>query len=118
MEVDMKLKNISIFIAIAAAMAGGTANAGPVSASGIMRSYYLSGGANFGFRISLYQNGVDQLSGCNANFAYINTTDDNYQSKVAGLMLAYSTKANVVLTGIVTDSQGFCRIGDYSVAGQ
>jgi len=114
----MKLKNISIYIAIAAAIAGGTARAGPVSASGIMRSYYLSGGNNFGFRISLLQNGMDQLTGCNGNFAYVNITDDNYQSKVAGLMLAYSTKANVVLTGIVTDSQGFCRIGDYSVAGQ
>ncbi len=86
----MTTKKISYLFTIFSAMFAGNVHAAPTGASGIIRSYYLSGGSNYSFRISLYQNGADQLSGCNSSFAYVNANDDNYQAKVSGLMLAYS----------------------------
>ncbi len=113
----MTTKKISYLFTIFSAMFAGNVHAAPTGASGIIRSYYLSGGSNYSFRISLYQNGADQLSGCNSSFAYVNANDDNYQAKVSGLMLAYSSKLNVQLYLIAADSQGYCRIVDYMVSG-
>jgi len=90
--------------------------AGPTNASGVIVSTWLSGGSNSAFRIYLSQAGVDQLSSCQYGFAYLNTSDDNYQAKVASLLTAYSLKKTVNLYGIVTEANGFCRIVDFRVA--
>ena len=104
-------------LALAFAVIGGSpAMAGPTSASGIINSTWLSGGSNLAFRIYLSQAGADQLSACQYGFAYLNTSDDNYQAKVANLLTAYALKKNVSLEGIVTESNGFCRIVDFRVS--
>ncbi len=99
-----------------AIMTGSPAMAGPSSASGVIHSTWLSGGNNAAFRIYLSQNGVDQLSQCQYGFAYLNTSDDNYQAKVANLLTAYSLRKTVILHGIVTEANGLCRIADFQVA--
>lgn len=90
--------------------------AGPTGATGVINSYYLSGGTNYAFRIYLKQNGVDQLSQCSNGFAYLNTSDNNYQAKVSSLLSAYAMKSTVTLNQIATDSGGFCVIQDFAVA--
>jgi hypothetical protein len=110
-----KFRNLLASFGLAVAvMTGSPAMAGPTSASGIIRSTTLSGGSNYAFRIYLSQAGADPLSQCQNGFAYLNTADDNYQVKVAGLMSAYSTNKTVSLTSIFTDPNGFCRIMDIS----
>lgn len=101
--------------ALAVATIASPAMAGPTTASGIITSTYLSGGGNYAFRIYLSQNGVDQLSACQADFAYLNTSDDNYQAKVANLMSAYSMQKKITLSYIYTDANGFCRVQDFAV---
>ena len=111
-----KFRKLPISLGLAfAVMTSSPAMAGPTSASGVIRSTWLSGGSNSAFRIYLSQAGVDQLSQCQYDFAYLNTSDDNYQAKVASLLTAYSLKKTVTLQGIVTESNGFCRIVDFQV---
>jgi len=112
-----KFRGLSALFGVALTfMAGSPALAGPTSASGVIRSTWLSGGSNYAFRIYLSQAGVDQLNQCTAGFAYLNTSDDNYQAKVASLMTAYSMKKTVTLSLIFTDPNGFCRITDFQVS--
>lgn len=89
--------------------------AGPTSATGVISSYFLSGATNYAFRISLNQSGVNPLSQCTDGFAYLNTSDNNYQAKVSSLLSAYAMKSTVSLAGIATDSGGFCVIQDFMV---
>ena len=79
---------------------------------GKLATVWFSSPGNFAFRV--YNDPATPLPGCTANFAYIETTNPNYQVYVSALMTAFTTGKTVHLTYTV-DSQGFCSIVEGSV---
>lgn len=71
-----------------------------------------SNAGNYSFRVFL-DSGV---AGCTYNFAFINTSDDNYQAKVSTLLTAFSLGKTVQLTTSVV-AGNFCQISDINVLG-
>jgi hypothetical protein len=65
---------------------------------------------NYSFRVFF----DTEMSGCNSEFSYVNTSDPNYQVYVSTLLLAYSTGKSVTVITVL-DSGGYCRINELSV---
>jgi len=82
---------------------------------GKIKSVSVTGGNNYGFRVSL--EGSPTLCGNQNTWAYINESDSNYQAYVTVLMSAYlASKYITIFTNIETNSgQGYCHIGYISV---
>jgi hypothetical protein len=87
-----------------------TAPATAAHKSGHISQVFLSAPTNAAFRIYLDSG----LTGCAANFAYINADFGNYQAYVSALMTAYSTNKTIDLT-YQTDSGGYCVIMEFLV---
>lgn len=83
--------------------------------NGHIRTIDVTGGNNYGFRVSL--EGGPPLCGNSHTWAYINETDSNYQTYVAVLLAAKAAKQSVTLyTNRQNNaSDGFCHIGYISV---
>lgn len=81
------------------------------AASGTIRSVALSSASNEAFRIFLVNGSASALpSTCSNDFAYINTSDDNYQAKVAALLSAYAQGKVVSINYTIVNN--FCQITD------
>lgn len=76
-------------------------------ATGRITTIGNSGGGNYAFRISLDSG----FPGCTANMAFVNASDDNYQTRVATLLTLYSLGKTVQIIAIPV-AGGFCQIGD------
>jgi hypothetical protein len=96
---------------LATCLATSSAHADSFQATGKISSVLVSAPDNSSFRVTLQANGVDPLTGCLYDFAFINTSDGNYQAKVATLLSAQSQKQTVALT-ISRDASNWCTIGD------
>ena len=84
------------------------------SATGVIQHTTFSAAHNSAFRVFLQNNGATLLNDCTYNFAYLNTSDDNYQAKVSGLLLAFS-QSKLVQMSYVIEPSGFCRITDFQI---
>ena len=82
--------------------------------TGTIQNTAFSSANNLAFRVMLQYNGTTLLSDCLHRFAYINTSDDNYQAKVSGLLLAFS-QGKLVQMSYVIEPSGFCRITDFQI---
>lgn len=76
------------------------------SIDGQIADIYISGGANFGYRVSLV--GRNPICSAGSIFAYVNDTDSNYKVFVSNLMLAYYTKKQISL--IMEPAGNYCHI--------
>jgi hypothetical protein len=74
----------------------------------------VTAGSNFGFRIYLNNSSTTCGTG-GVNWAYLLTSDDNYEAYVAVLNSAWLASKNVTLY-TTKDSYGYCKLG-YLVAG-
>ena len=92
----------------------GSASAQWTGASGRITKTTLSAAGNYSFRIYLQDQSSDRLSGCSHSFAYINTSDDNYQAKVATLLSA-AAQQKAVNIYYTKDASNFCVIWDFEV---
>lgn len=83
--------------------------------TGHIRTIDVTGGNNYGFRVSL--EGGPLLCGNSHTWAYINEADSNYQTYVAVLLAAKAAKQSVTLyTNRQNNaSDGYCHIGYISV---
>ena len=79
--------------------------------TGKISHLWLSTGQNYGFRVYLTNNGTDPLAGCFYDFAYVNTTNDNYQAYVATMLTDYALQ-KPVLFHMTQQSDGFCVIDE------
>jgi len=79
--------------------------------TGKIVEFDVTGGNNYGFRISL--KGLPKLCGNQHNWAYINESDSNYKVYVSALMAAYTAgKTVTVYTKKESRSgKGYCHIG-------
>jgi hypothetical protein len=71
----------------------------------------VTGGSNYGVRISLY--GVANMCTGGPGWAYLNDADSNYKIYVAALMMAKAQNNNVVIYSNFDGS--YCHIGYISV---
>ena len=78
---------------------------------GAISAMDVTGGSNYGFRISLA--GVENMCNGGLNWAYLNDTDSNYKTYVAVLMLSKAQASKVVVYSNLQG--GFCHIGYISV---
>ncbi len=76
---------------------------------------FFSQPGNFPFRI--YAASATPLTGCPGNFAYIETSNPNYQVYVSSMTTAFTTGKTLHLT-YSTDSLGYCVIAEGSVDAQ
>lgn len=90
------------------------ASAQASSAAGTITSVFLSGTGNYPFRIQLSQAGVDQLSTCAGSFAYLETTQSNYEAYVAALLSRYVQRETIIVF-FTKNSSGFCQINEFKM---
>jgi hypothetical protein len=76
---------------------------------------FFSGAGNFAFRV--YPDAASTMTGCKDNFAYVDSSFNNYQVYVSSMMLAFATGKPLHLT-YSPDAQGYCIISDGSVDSQ
>ncbi|WCM25163.1 hypothetical protein NDN01_13880 [Sphingomonas sp. QA11] len=76
-------------------------------ATGRIATIGNSGGSNYAFRVFLDSG----FPGFTNNMAFINASDDNYQTRVATLLTLYSLGKTVQIITIPV-AGGFCQIGD------
>jgi hypothetical protein len=75
----------------------------------------VAGGANYAFRVTL--EGAPTLCNSNHTWAYINTSNSNYQTYVAVLLAAKMSGSTVTIYSNQEQSSGngYCRIGYISL---
>lgn len=78
---------------------------------GTITALDVTGGSNYGLRISLA--GVQSMCTGGPGWAYLNDTDSNYKVYAAALMLAKAQNARVVVYSNLEGS--YCHIGYISV---
>lgn len=67
----------------------------------------VSSGTNYGFRV--YLENLPAICTGGPNWAYINSTEDNYQAIASALLLAYSSGKTVTIYSNL-QSTGYCKI--------
>ena len=79
--------------------------------SGKISSINVTGGQNYGFRISLANS--PKLCGNNNTWAYLNESDSNYKTYISVLLAAKMADKNVVVytNQEKTSGQSYCHIG-------
>jgi hypothetical protein len=92
-------------------MAAPAALAWDGAVNGTISNIDVTGGQNYGFRISL--SGVPAMCSIGDSWAYLNDTDSNYKTYVAALMLAKAQGKRVVVYSVV--ESGHCHMGYISV---
>lgn len=102
------LKTIVIF---AVTLIPLTAKAWDGTTAGKINTIDVTGGTNYGFRVSL--EGGPALCGNAHTWAFLNETDSNYQTYVSVLLAAKAAKMTVRLytTRVGSNANGFCQIG-------
>ena len=76
--------------------------------SGVIFELDVTDGNDFGFRVFLP---VTSMCGTSTpNWAYLNSSDSNYSTYAAALMMAKATSEGVTIFSNV-DSSGYCHIG-------
>lgn len=79
---------------------------------GTITNVYLSAGTNYGIRVYLVKNGVNQLSDCPGFWAYVNKDFDNYELYASSIVTSYAQGKKVTLV-ISKDAGGYCRLGEF-----
>lgn len=82
--------------------------------SGKIYNIDVTGGENYGFRLSL-DGGTKSLCGNNHKWAYLNESASNYQTYVAVLLAAKMADKTVILYTNQKGGNGYCEIGYVSV---
>jgi hypothetical protein len=94
-------------VAIAAAVLPGLAVAWDGQISGVIFELDVTAGDDSGFRVFLP---TTSMCGNSMNWAYLNSSDSNYSTYAAALMMAKATGENIVVFSN-KDSNGYCHIG-------
>ena len=102
----------SLAIALSFIMTLSTAFAQSSTREGTITNIYLSAGTNYGIRVHLIKNGVNQLSDCPGFWAYVNKDFDNYELYASSILTSYTQGKKVTLV-ISKDAGGFCRLGEF-----
>lgn len=111
----MKIKSILMASLIALVPCNASAQGSAwLTKVGTIRNVALSYSNNFAFRIFFANVGSEPFASCNNQFAYINTSDDNYQAKASALLSAYAQQRTVWVSYIV-DGSGYCQITDFTI---
>jgi hypothetical protein len=93
-----------------------TSNASAYSVwQGRVGQIFFSGTGNFAFRA--YADAATPLTGCRDGFAYIETSQSNYQVYVSSITTAFTTGKTLHLT-YSPDAQGYCVIAEGAVDAQ
>lgn len=111
----MNIKTILCFFAFIGFSLGASAWDG--NTVGKIRSVDVTGGNNYGYRVTLVN--YPALCGNSNSWAYINESDSNYQVYVSLLTAAYMANKTVIIytTAETTSGNGYCHIGYITVAG-
>jgi hypothetical protein len=105
-RVVSRLPLILALLASPMALAWDGAITGPVG------QFDVTSGANYGFRVSLVA--FPALCGNANNWAYLNSSESNYETYVAAIMLARAQGLEVTIYSD-RDAQGYCHIGYLAV---
>lgn len=97
---------LGLFMPLSAAFGQSSTREGTIS------NIYLSAGTNFGIRVYLLKNGVNQLSDCPGFWAYVNKDFDNYELYASSIITSYAQGKKATLV-ISKDAGGYCRIGEF-----
>lgn len=89
-----------------------TAFAQSSTREGVISNVYLSAGTNFGIRVQLVKNGVNQLSDCPGFWAYVNKDFDNYELYASSIITSYAQGKKATLV-ISKDAGGYCRLVEF-----
>lgn len=115
MRVKAKLLSISTAAMI---LMLSTANAWDGTVQGVIQQIDFVGGAsgtpNFDVRVSLV-GGLTICTGGTGNWGYVNTTDPNYSTIVAALMMAKTSGSKVTLFTLKDPGAGYCHVGYVSI---
>jgi hypothetical protein len=105
---------------VAASLFTGTAHAWDGVVQGVISSMHTSTSTgNYEFRVYLRDNGAQWCASTNpgaAGWAALHSTDANYKSTQALLMMASATGRTVHLH-LTRDASGYCKIGYVAVNG-
>jgi hypothetical protein len=74
--------------------------------TGVPSQIDVTDGGNLGFRVYLQS----AMCGTSYNWAYLNSTDSNYSTYVAALLMAKAQGGTVIIYSN-KDSNGYCHIG-------
>ncbi|MCS4306768.1 hypothetical protein M2404_001093 [Rheinheimera pacifica] len=77
-----------------------------------IQSIDVTGGGNYGFRVTL--EGAPPICGNANTWGFLNDTDSNYQTYVSVLLAAKAAKMNVTIF-TVRDVNGYCHVGHVSI---
>jgi len=85
------------------------------SVSGKISIVDVTGGQNYGFRVSLKNS--PKLCGNSYSWAYINQSDSNYQTYVSVLLAAKAMQSTVTIytTRKGGEANGYCKMGYISM---
>jgi len=87
----------------------------PVTATGTIRQFFLSGLGNYPFRVYLVVGSSDPLGTCTNAFAYLDISDANYEAMVASLLTAYGQGKQVFLSMDKDGVTGLCKISELAI---
>jgi hypothetical protein len=105
----IKAIGAGIVVGVLGAMAfPSTALAWSGQASGVIFQIDVTDGDGYGLRA--YLSTTAMCGASTGNWAYLNSSDSNYSTYAAALMMAKATGENVTIFSNV-DSGGFCHIG-------
>jgi hypothetical protein len=110
-EIKMGVGIRSLAFAVLWFTGAGAAHAWDGVASGNIYAVEITGGNSFGFRV--FVSGVTNMCGSGSNWAYLNESDSNYKTYVAGILAAKAQGSTVTVYS--TLENGYCHIGYISV---
>ncbi|MEY4589099.1 MAG: hypothetical protein RL497_1175 [Pseudomonadota bacterium] len=82
--------------------------------AGVINSIEVTGAENYGFRIA-FKGGPAMCGSGSPNWAYINKSNDNYQTYVSTLLAVALSAKRVIVYTIKNPADGQCQVGHISV---
>lgn len=114
------MKKVMVTCRVFAALSFGVLCTSEASAytywTGKISEIYFSGTGNFAFRVTPTADTPYNIT-CPGNFAYMDTSDSNYQVYASALMTAFAGGKTTQLT-LLPDAQGYCHIIEGGVYAQ
>jgi hypothetical protein len=108
----MKTVNILRVLAFLAALVSPIASAWDGAVTAAPGQIDITSGGNYGFRVFLQS--FPAMCGNQNDWAYLNSSDSNYSTYVAAILMARAQGTNVTIYSD-RDANGYCRIGYVSV---
>jgi hypothetical protein len=112
----MQLRKITVVALIGVVFAGSlfssrVASAWDGAVEGAIAILDVTGGSNYGFRITLF--GGQSMCNGGPSWAYLNDTDSNYKTYAAALMMAKAQGSRVTVYSNLDGA--YCHIGYISI---